>query len=186
MATVPRSLQDEEYPAELNDSFTLPDNTRVRVRALHRFEDAPIRQLFEHLSPRSRYLRFLSGFEVLPDSIVATLTGVDHRRHVELVAERDTADGVEVIGLGSFGAIDDRHVEVALVIRDDWQRQRIGTELAIRVLDAAEARGFHRFVAHILAENRPIRRLLNNVGDVTSATASGSTVELVFIRHHVT
>ena len=53
------------------------------------------------------------------------------------------------MGLASFGAIDDGNVEVALVIRDDWQRQRLGTELAGRLLQAAEARGFHRFITNV-------------------------------------
>ena len=42
---------------------------------------------------------------------------------------------------------------------DDWQGRRLGSELAVRLLDAAEACGCHRFVAHIAAGNTAIRRI---------------------------
>jgi acetyltransferase len=176
--------EDLHYPAELTDVFTLSDQTRIRVRPLHRFEDGPIRELFDHLSLRTRYLRFFSPLRVLPDSMVSRLASVDYRRNLALVAERESGDCREVVGLGSFGAVDDEQVEVALVIRDDWQQRRIGTELAIRILAAAEARGFHRFIANVTSDNRPIRKLLKNLGDVVSATASAGISELVFVRRH--
>jgi RimJ/RimL family protein N-acetyltransferase len=86
------------------------------------------------------------------------------------------------VGLASFGAIDDGNVEVALVIRADWQRQHIGTELAGRLLQTAEARGFHRFIANVRSENVAIRRLLKNLGDVVSTKMSGGISELAYVR----
>lgn len=173
---------DDGYPVELNDTFTLSDRTPIRVRALHRFEDGPVRELFDHLSPRTRYLRFLSPLASLPDSMMRLLTGVDYRRSIALLALHDVREGQEVVALGSFGAIDDEQVEVALVVRDDWQRRRIGTELAVRILDAAERRGFHRFVANFCSDNGPIRRLLAGIGRTVSASVSGGVSELVFVR----
>ena len=173
---------EEGYPTELNDVFTLSDRTPIRVRALHRFEDGPVQELFDHLSLRTRYLRFLSPLSSLPDSLMRLLTGVDYRRSVALLALHDISDRQEVVALGSFGAVDDERVEVALVVRDDWQRRRIGTELALRVLDAAERRGFHSFVANFSSDNRPVRKLLARIGEVVSATVSGGVSELVFVQ----
>src|SRR5206468_2342631 len=117
---------------------------------------------------RTRCLRFLSPMPVLPDSVLRLLMCVDYRRRLALVAELDTADGTEVVALGSFGAIDEGTAEVGLVVRDEWQRQGIGIALATRVLQAAEARGFTRFVAHVLWENGGIRTLLHHVAQVLS------------------
>jgi RimJ/RimL family protein N-acetyltransferase len=171
-----------DYPAELEGYVTLPNRTRLRIRPLRRCEDGPVRDLFAHLSLNTRYLRFFSGMPKLPDAVLRLLIAVDYRRRLALVAQRDDADGGEVVGLGSFGAIDDTTAEVALVIRDDWQRQRVGTELAKRVLQAAEARGFDRFVAHVLSGNDAIRRVLKHMGVVRSATISGGVTEFVFVR----
>ena len=170
-----------EYPREFDDRLILPDLRRLHVRALHRCEEEPIRELDSHLSVQSRYLRFLSPLPQLPDSLVRLLACVDYRRTLALVVEGET-DAREIVGLGSFGAVDDCAAEVALLVRDDWQRQRVGLELARRVLAAAESRGFHRFIVHMHTDNVPIRRLLQHVGRVVSAKVSGGVSELAFVR----
>jgi RimJ/RimL family protein N-acetyltransferase len=169
------------YPTELDDDLTL-SNKRIHIRALRRCEEEPIRNLYARLSPRSRYLRFFSPMPVLPDSLVRLLACVDYRRTLALLAEYDGGNGPEVVGLGSFGAVDDNDVEVALVVRDDFQRLRIGTELARRVMQAAEDRGFHRFIVHIHSDNVATRKLLKNVGEIVSATMHGAMSEVAFVR----
>ena len=154
----------------------------VRIRALRYCEEDPIRELYAHLSPRSRYLRFFSAMPVLPDSVVRQLACVDGRRTVALVAEAHVGGRADVIGLASYGAIDETTVELGLVVRDEWQRQYVGTELATRVLELAESRGFHRFVASIHSHNVAIRRLLLKIGIVVSATFEGGVSEVAFVR----
>jgi RimJ/RimL family protein N-acetyltransferase len=178
MASLPN-----DYPTDLIDVFTLPDGRRIRVRALKRCEEGPVRELFAHLSARSRYQRFLSPMPSLPDSIARQLSCGDYQRQLAVIAvyKFDT-DEEETIGLGSFGAIDDATAEVALVVRDDWQRQHVGTELANRILQAAEARGFRRFVANVLHHNMAIRRLLGHVGLIVAGRFSAGVAELAFVR----
>jgi RimJ/RimL family protein N-acetyltransferase len=170
------------YPKELDDLLILSDRTAVHVRALRAGEEAPIRELFDRLSLRSRYLRFLSPLRTLPDSLLRMLACVDYRRNLALLAERHRGNAREVLALGSFGAVDADHVEVGLVVRDDWQNRRLGTALAVRIMNAAEARGYHRFIAHITAGNVPMRRLLATVGEVVAATSSGGVSEVAFVR----
>ena len=116
---------------------------------------------------------------VLPDSLLAC---VDYRQQLALLAELDMADGAEVVALGSFGAIGDGTAEVGLVVRDEWQRQGIGTALVTRVLRAAEARGFDRFITHALWEHVAIRKLLNHVGDIMSTKTEHGVCEVSFVR----
>ena len=171
-----------DYPRELDDCVMLPNRKRLRIRALHRGDEQSIRALDAHLSVRTRYLRFLSPLPAIPDSVARLLASVDYQRRLALVAEQGDGPGREVVGLGSFSAIDHRTAEVALVVRDEWQRQRVGIELARRVLQAAEDRGFHRFIVHVLVDNVAIRRLLKHVGQVVSARVSGGMSELAFVR----
>jgi GNAT superfamily N-acetyltransferase len=119
---------------------------------------------------------------VLPDPILRLISCVDYCRRLALFAELDTRDGVQVVALGSFAGIDDNTAEVALVVGDEWQRRGIGIALAARLLLAAEARGFDRFVAHVLRENVAIRRLLNHVGVVVSTKSQDGVSEVCFIR----
>jgi acetyltransferase len=169
------------YPSELEADIVLA-NRRIRIRALRQFEEESFHDLFNHLSSRTRYLRFLSRMPTLPDSLARTLARVDYRRQLALVAEHDNPIGTEILGLASFGALDDSRVEVGLVIRDDWQRQRLGTELADRILGAAEARGFHQFVANSSSDNIAIQKLLRRLGRIVSTKMSGGMSELTFVR----
>jgi RimJ/RimL family protein N-acetyltransferase len=179
--TSPRQLGVDVDPAEEIEYVTLPNQKRLRIRALRPSEEGPIRDLDTRLSRQTRYRRFFSAMSVLPDSLVQTLARVDHS-HVSLVAEYDAADGRRIVALGSFGAVDEVCVEVALVVCDEWQGQRVGTELARRILAAAERRGFHRFIAHMLSDNVAIRRLLRQLGELVWAKTTGSVQELVFVR----
>jgi GNAT superfamily N-acetyltransferase len=173
-------IEPAGYPSELDDDVALPNHRRVHIRALRRDEDAPIRELCARLSPRTRYLRFFSA--TVPDSVIRQLARVDYRQQLALVAEHELASVREIVGLGSFGAVDATSVEVAVVVRDDWQRQRVGTALANRVLQAAEQRGYGRFIGHLLPENVAIRKLLRSIGEVVSSKRAGGVSEVTFVR----
>ena len=106
----------------------------------------------------------------------------EHGTTLALVAEHETDGSPIVVGLVNLAAIDTESVEVGLVVRDDWQRQHLGTALAVRMMAAGEHRGFRRFVGHVLDENVVMRRILKKVGTITSTHLSGNVHELAFIR----
>jgi RimJ/RimL family protein N-acetyltransferase len=174
----------EAYPAELEAWTTLPGGRRLHIRPLRNGEAETVRDLYAHLSDRTRYQRFLFVTRELPEPILRLLIGVDYHHRLALVAQEASEDGGAIVGLGSFASVDEESAELGLVVRDDWQRQRVGTELAHRVMQAAEDRGFHRFVANMLPDNAGIRRIVKRSGDIVSATTSAGLTELVFIRRH--
>jgi acetyltransferase len=175
-------MSADAYPSDLESYITLADQRRLRIRPLRPGEDGLVRELDARLSRRTRYLRFLSPMPSLPESILRLLSCVDYRRRLSLLAEHETGDAHEVVALCSFGAIDQVSAEVALVVSDDWQGQGIGTVLAERVLQAAEARGFGRFVVHVLTDNTVMRRLLRRVGHVVSSRTQAGVAEVTFTR----
>src|SRR5258705_8069867 len=168
------------YPTELEAHVTLTDQRRMRIRSLHSSEDRPIRMLHARLSPRTRYLRFLSPIPTLPDALVRRLACVDYRRRLAVVAEDEAAGSAGVVALASFSAVDATTAELAVVVQDDWQRQGVGTALVSMLLDAAEKRGFDRFVATIPADNSIIRRLLNRCCRGVTTPTNLRVFEFVF------
>jgi acetyltransferase len=173
-----------ETLGEPDDYVTLSNGQRVRIRILSVGDDAPIRELWSHLSPRTRYLRFLSIMSTLPDPLVRRLVSGDDCRKLAFVAEHEADGTAMVIGLANLGAVDTESVEIGLVVRDDWQRQHVGTELALTMMQAAERLGFRRFIGHVLDENVAMRRLLKNIGVIVSAKIDGNVHELAFTRRN--
>jgi GNAT superfamily N-acetyltransferase len=171
-----------DYPYELEGRVTLPNRQQLRIRPLRPGEEAAVRDLDAHLSVGTRYRRFFSPLPALPDSILRLLASVDYRQRLALVAELEAADRREVVALGSFGAIDARTVEVALLVSDDWQHLGVGTVLAGRLLEAAEDRGFTRFVAQMLCDNAVIRQIVRRLGQVVSTRAGQGVCEVTFVR----
>ena len=175
-----------ELAGAVDEDVMLPDNRRLRVRSLRWCEERAVRELYRRLSPRTRYLRFFSPMPELPDSVLRLLTCFDRRRGIALLGELDTPAGEEVVALGSFGATDEGLAEVGLVVSDEWQHHGIGTVIADRVLRAAEARGFHHFVAHALWDNQAIRRLLRRVGAIVSTRTRQGVTEISFVPRYQT
>jgi RimJ/RimL family protein N-acetyltransferase len=54
--------------------------------------------------------------------------------------------------------------------------------LADRVLQAAEDRGFGRFIVHVMSENTVMRRLLKRVGHIVSSRTRLGVAEVTFTR----
>jgi RimJ/RimL family protein N-acetyltransferase len=175
-------MEPWDYPSELEDCVALPDQRLLRIRPLRAGEDAAIRDLDAHLSVRTRYRRFFSPMTMLPDSLLQLLSTVDYRRRLALVAEADNGNRREIVALGSFAAIDDGAAEVALLVSDEWQHLGIGTVLADRILQAADARGFTRFVASVFCDNAEMRRIVDRIGRVVSAHSRMGVCELTFVR----
>lgn len=171
--------------AVAEDRITLANGHHLRVRALRNGEDHTVRELCARLSLRTRHLRFFLPVPVVPDSLLQLLADVDDHRRFALVAELDEAAGGDVVALGNVGAIDDARAELGLVVADAWQRQGIGLALIARLLRAAEARGYHRFVVHGLADNPALRPLLNHVADVVSTTTRCGVLEIAFVQRRL-
>jgi len=176
-------IEPSGYSGDLEEQVVLPNHRLLRIRPCRCWDSDTIRELYSRLSSRTRYLRFLCSMPVLPDPVLKALTCADDRRCFALLAELEQPAGANAVALGNLGAIDAGTAELAVVVRDDYQRQGIGTALASKLLQAGEVRGFKRFVAHVLWENSfVIRRLLNRADAVVCSTTSYGVSDLSFVR----
>jgi RimJ/RimL family protein N-acetyltransferase len=176
-------VEESDYPRELERDVTLKDGTALHIRPI-RPEDAPrLIEFYDRLSRHSAYQRFFSIMKRLPPDWARMLATVDYRRRLALVAERGPAPAPELVGVGRYEPTEDPNtVEVAFVVQDGLQGQGLGAILLEHLLDAAEARGIHRFRAYVLADNRRMLDLLTRLTDIRERQLDAGVVTLLFER----
>lgn len=148
------------------------------IRPIRAADETALARAFERLSTESRRLRFLSPTPSLSSSQLHYLADVDHHCHEALVAY-DAGTG-EPAGDARYVRLPDdpATAEAAVTIIDDWQGVGLGTELMTRLTDRAREEGVTRLVGHVLAENRPMLRLLARIGDAEQHPEGGGAVEV--------
>jgi GNAT superfamily N-acetyltransferase len=110
---------------------------RIRVRPLTTSDRDLIERVFDGLSPRSRFLRFLAPMPRLPRRTLDLLSAVDGTSHAAWVAMQ----GAEPIGVVRWvrDRNDPRRAEIAIEVVDAHQGRGIGRRLAdVAVAGAAE------------------------------------------------
>jgi RimJ/RimL family protein N-acetyltransferase len=171
------------YPRELAHNARLKDGSSVHVRPI-RPDDAPrLQELYDRLSRHTVYQRFFTVMKRLPPDWARILATVDYQRRLALLAEHDSPNGVELVGVGRYEPADEpATAEVAFVVQDGWQSRGLGTILVREVLDAAAARGIRQFRAYVLSENRRMLDLITRFGDVHERKTEQGVTELRFTR----
>jgi RimJ/RimL family protein N-acetyltransferase len=187
LADVTRSVEmalAPGYPWELVRSLELTDGATLRLRPIHPDDEHRLVELFHRLSPRTVYQRFFRTYDRLPKHWYRQFANVDYRTRLALIAEDQGA-------LGSLRAVARYEpgeapgtTEIAIVVEDGWQGRGLGPLLLDALLAAAEARGLCRFTADVLADNRPMLRVLSQVADVRRRELDSGVLTIEFERRH--
>jgi acetyltransferase len=171
------------YPRELIRTVQVDWGATLRIRPIRPDDEAELRAFFERLSTRTVFQRFFRAWRKLPDEWYPRFVQVDYAQRLALVAEVDGADGARLLGVARYEPTDtDGVAEVALVVEDSWQGQGLGRRLLEALLDAAAARGIHRFRADALSDNRRILKLLAETVSIESSSTEQGVTELTFVR----
>ncbi|GIV97694.1 MAG: GCN5 family acetyltransferase [Herpetosiphonaceae bacterium] len=142
----------------------------IRVRPITRADALLLVDLYDHLSPESRQRRFFKLPPQLPRDIILSeaqrLADIDPRTQVALLAtiEEDGREHAIAVARLVCSTVDPRQAEVALIVRDDYQKQGLATRLCQLLSRLARARGISVLHADTLAENEAIFRLLHRLG----------------------
>jgi GNAT superfamily N-acetyltransferase len=161
---------------------TLRNGASVRLRAIRPDDEPRLMALCHRLSPRTVYERFLSVRRLRPEEARA-FANVDYRQRMALVAEVDTGQEPELIGVARYGRPDGvTAADIGLVVEDGWQGLGLGSILLEEILRAGEQRGITQFSAEVLSENRRALSLLARHTVITRRTASDGVTSLVFHR----
>jgi acetyltransferase len=155
------------YPVQYLSDWKMKDGAAVRIRPI-RPEDEPLMIGFhEHLSDRSVYFRYFQPLQLAQRTLHERLLHmcfIDYDREIALVAKRPGTGG-ELLAIARMSKVHGTNsAELSLIVRDDVQRQGIGTELVRRMIDVARAEKLGKLVANTLAENVEMQGLCGKLG----------------------
>ena len=129
-------------------------------------EDAPLLlDMHNHLSPRTKYYRFFSPLNELPEELLIKFTQVDYKKDMALIALESDEPGAVILAAARFITRPDcGDAEFAVVSRDEWQGKGIGRVLLENLILSAKEKEIECMCGYVLAENTHMLSLARNLG----------------------
>ena len=161
-----RAAVDPEFVARRTATFSLPDDTRVRLRPIVPGDKAVLAEGVRRLSAASRYRRFMTPLEELDEGMLRQLTELDYVDHFAWLALLADRPGQPAVGVARYVRLDEEPevAEAAVTVIDEHQGRGIGTLLLEALGTVALENGIGTLRGYVLEENRAMREVLEGVG----------------------
>lgn len=159
------------YPSQYVSRYLLRDGQAVTIRPIRPDDEPLMVALHEKLSEQTVYLRYFHMLNLGQRVAHERLTRIcfnDYDREIALVVERAVNpenSEKEILGVGRLSKLPaGGDAEWAILVRDDFQRHGLGTELLCRLIALARAERITRLIAEILPDNYGMRRVAERLG----------------------
>ncbi len=152
------------YPVQYVETTQLKGKTPVTIRPIRPEDEPLIVQFHRDLSQetvRQRYLKSLNYDERTSHNRLLRICFNDYDREIALLVEKDQ----EILGVGRLTKIPGtKDANFALVVKDQWQNQGVGTKLMEKLIEAAKAEKIEKITACMLKENFQMQKLCQHFG----------------------
>lgn len=147
--------------ARRSADVTLADGTRLLIRPIVPTDSDALAAAVERLSPLSRYRRFFTPMTRLTSTMLRALTEIDYHDRFAYVAFACEDEQTHLVGVARYIRLEDPETaEVAVAVIDPFHGRGIGTLLLDALVLEALRAGINRFHGSLLADNAPMRTVL--------------------------
>jgi RimJ/RimL family protein N-acetyltransferase len=177
-------LVNQLYFPNLGTEFVTEQGIRIRTRLIQPEDADLLIELFHHLSLDTKRRRFNIGLQNVEEKriqeVAQLLAGVDNRTSGGAILGFVTDPTEELITVARLARPenhpDSPTAEVAVVVRDDYQGQGIGTQMLKQLITLARQMKIKTLTAAIQSDNTAIFRILNKLSiPVDMHTSHGET-----------
>lgn len=172
------------YPAELIKTLQTKSGLNVVMRPI-RPEDAKLeREFFEHLSEKSRYMRFMGNLQKLSPEMLSRFTQIDYDREMAFImtTENDQAETIEIAVARYTTNPDGRSCEMAIVVRDDYQKLGLGELLLGYLISHATSKGLKLMVGEVFNDNKGMLKLVKSFNFKVTPIEDDKLVSLISLN----
>jgi RimJ/RimL family protein N-acetyltransferase len=176
---------ESELAVGLVSRFTMKDGTEVSLRPIHPSDEPLMAQFHQTLSGRSVYMRYFRSLSLasrLAHERLVRICCVDGEREVALVVDY-TNKGTrqqQILGVGRLIKLDTQNeAEVAILVSDQYQKQGLGTELLLRLIQIARDQKLHRVSGEWLRDNLAMQIIVKKLGFRFRLCAGGASIPAV-------
>jgi acetyltransferase len=167
-------------------NFTTKRGRPVRIRHITPADSSLLVDLYHRLSPETRHLRFFTPLPDFPDEVLMrrarAMTDFNPRMQAMLIAVVEEEGEERAVGVVhvALERADPTTAEIAIVIRDDYQREGLGAAMLDLLVQIALVRGIKRLRATSMAANVGVQRLIRSLGhQVTTRVSQGETEQII-------
>jgi GNAT superfamily N-acetyltransferase len=169
------------YPVHLIDVMRAANGRRIIIRPVLPQDRELQKEFFRSLSAESRYNRFMTRLNELPEALAERFASIDYHSHLALLAEVFDGERETMIGEARYvvDAQDPQQCEFAISVADGWRRCGIASALLCRLEYQAAASGICLMVAQTLVSNGVMLGLATRTGyRVLASRYDGAQVNL--------
>lgn len=158
-------------PVEL----TLSNGMVVSLRPLGPDDRERLAVGFDRLSAESRYRRFMTPTPRLTASELAYFSEIDYRNHFAWGVQVVKPDGLDGAGVARFVRLANQEgaADTAYTVLDEYQGVGIGQVLFRALAIAGHVNDVRQFHFDVLADNRPMLRVLEKSGVPVDSVSAG-------------
>lgn len=146
--------------------YPLGDGKTYTIRPIQPNDRERIIELFNHLSPESRYLRFAHAISKLPDAFLDDILELDYIKEMALVAVIQSQTGIEeIVGISRYVTPPNQQVcEFSLSVSDSYATHGIGTHLMLDLIAYAKENQLQEMLGYVLSKNIKMLHLVSELG----------------------
>jgi acetyltransferase len=169
-------LAIQPYPTDMEHDADIDHGERLIIRPIRPEDEPRLVEMVSLSTAEDIRLRFLGALKEFPHLLAARLSQIDYDREMAFVAidpEPGPTQG-QILGVSRFVATPDNdQAEFAVMVRSDKKGRGLGFQLMKDILSCARQRRIGTVYGDVLAENRNMLQMAEELGFVRQFTEEG-------------
>ncbi|MBL1210245.1 bifunctional acetate--CoA ligase family protein/GNAT family N-acetyltransferase [Geminocystis sp. GBBB08] len=159
------------YPNQYISLAQLADGKEIKIRPIRPEDEPQVASFCQELSQQSVYLRFfhsISYQSLISHERLTRICFIDYDQEIALVVSYTHPDTQqkEILAIARLSRVhgNTEQAELGLLVKDNHQKQGVGTLLGQNLIKIAEKEGIKTIIADILPDNQGMQNLCLKLG----------------------